>query len=150
MSDIGQEQAREARTPSRSIGKAALVFSAAPLLWSLQMLIGYSLASHACFLRGARENGFPPGWGRTWEALVAINGFCVLVAIGAFALALANRRRNPSTREHPDQEHAPALEHDESLPATFHATAMLTSALFVVAIGFNTIQLWLLTRCAAI
>ncbi|MBV9510018.1 MAG: hypothetical protein JO303_07030 [Caulobacteraceae bacterium] len=63
---------------------ALLALAAGPAAWSIQLVVGYGLSSHACFPRDRPLPLLPPqgGWSGETAVLLAINLACLLLAAG--------------------------------------------------------------------
>lgn len=81
---ICRDTAAEARLP---VGMA-LVFAvfAAPLAWALQLVANYSLSAHACY--PVNVPLAVPVWGSLWWILIGIDMAAIIVAGGAFFIAI--------------------------------------------------------------
>lgn len=108
----------------------------APLAWSLQLVCGYALAAHACYPISAPL--VSPVWGGLWWILIGIDMAAIIVAGGALLTALAQWRlwRGAS------------LAHTgERRNRYISRWAMLTSALFSIAVVFTIVMLFILPVC---
>jgi hypothetical protein len=128
------------------VGALALAFAtmAAPLAWSVHLLMSYAIASHACF-PGDMQRLAPPAdsvW--LWSLLVAID--LITIAI-AFAAALVAYRIWRSTRHESPGPAGTLIEVGEGRTRFLSIWGMLISAGFLVAIVFDLIGVWVLPSC---
>lgn len=122
---------------------------AAPLIWAVQLYLNYGLASHACFPGQTPRASFLPGWERIWAVLLVVNLGCL--AIGAIGVLTSgySRRRLRSEQSVEGEVGGVAYPSEERLRA-FAVSGLLVSAVFTVAILFNTLYLWALSTCSQV
>lgn len=108
----------------------------APLAWALQLIIGYSLSSHACY-----PNNVPlamPIWGFLWWALIGVDLIALIAAglAGFFSISKwVEYRFADVTRVGPRRNRYLAL------------WALLTTTLFSIAIIFTIVMLFIVPIC---
>lgn len=108
----------------------------APAAWTLQLLTGYTLASHACY-----PNSIPlsqPIWSFLWWVLLGVD----LAAI--VAAALAGWLAVTKWRTYRDADGSQVGERRNRFLAQW---ALLTSALFSLAVIFTIIMLFIVPVC---
>jgi uncharacterized membrane protein len=78
-------------------GRIALLLAglaAGPAAWSLQLVVGYAIASHACYPHDAPfRRSPPPGWGDEGAVLLALNLACLALAVAGFFAAASQSPR---------------------------------------------------------
>jgi hypothetical protein len=109
---------------------------AAPLAWMVQLVVGYALASHACYPH--RIPLVAPVWSGLWGVLIAVDFIAVIIAGLAVAAAYAQwiAWRGADLR-HIGQRRNRYLAR----------WAMLTSALFTIAVIFTIVMLFIEPVC---
>ncbi len=112
---------------------------APPLVWAFELYANFAISSHACFPSEAPRADFLPGWTHVWHTALTVNIVCAIASAVGLLLA-ASRWRTLR------QDGASGL-----LWERLNAEAlsgMLISALFTVAILFNTVSLGSLSTCS--
>jgi len=117
---------------------AGLVFAVfgAPAAWLAQLIVGYALASHACYPLDVPL--VAPVWGGLWWVLIGIDLAAVLVAGAALLSAMRWRRvyRDADPRDLAAQRNR------------FIANwSLLVSALFSIAVVFTIVMLFIEPVC---
>ena len=112
---------------------------APPFLWAFQLMLNFGLSSHACFPSGAPRADFLPGWERAWQWALAVNIVCAVAS--GLGLLLSGSRWLSMRRG------SRAGEQDDVLRVLL-LSGVLVSALFTVAILFNTVYLGILSTCS--
>lgn len=128
---------------SRETGRLALWFglAGAPLAWSAQTLLTYSVAAYACFPRGEPRRAplFALGVVLGLIALAAL-----LLAIGALGTSIRSLRRSRANPISPNDPKTAAV----GDRIRFMALAgLLVSAIFLVAVLSHAIVLVLVPPC---
>lgn len=117
---------------------AGLVFAAfgAPTAWLIQLIVGYALASHACYPLSVPL--VAPVWGGLWWILIGVDLAAVLVAGAALLSALRFRRayRDADPRDL-------ALQRNRFIANW----SLLVSALFSIAVVFTIVMLFIAPVC---
>ncbi len=112
---------------------------APPLLWAFEMIVNFAVSSHACFPSGAPRADFLPGWEQAWRLALAVNVACAAAAALGLALSASLWR---SLRRRADEGT------DSQLLRVLAVSGLLVSALFTLAILFNTLSLGMLSTCS--
>lgn len=122
------------------VSNAALFFGlgAAPAAWSLQVILDYALASHACFPSAVPRLGGLQGWDGIWWVLLAINIVAILIAAAA---ALVSYRSLRATRGERPGGGSGLMEAGEGRSRFLAVWGMLTSLGFMLTIAFDTIAI---------
>jgi len=108
---------------------------AAPAAWSVQSLLDVSLSGYACYPQD--EPLATPIWSGLGTALAAANVVALLVClIGGIVAWMAWRK---SGAERPGSAHH-LLESGDGRTRFLALAGVLTSLLFIVAVGFETVQ----------
>ncbi|MDJ0450749.1 hypothetical protein [Methylocystis sp. JR02] len=92
----------EPPAPHRARTSLALLFGAllaSPLAWSVQLLVNYGLASHACFPSDRPRSSLAPGWEWVEPVVTALNLLCLAIAVVASLVALSVWRRTSGEAE---------------------------------------------------
>jgi hypothetical protein len=110
-----------------------------PAAWSLQLLIDYTLASHACY-----PNTAPlatPIWGFLWWVLIGVECLAFIAAGLAGFIAVGNwrKRRNGEPNR--------TLPIGELRNRFLTNWAMLTSTLFFIELIFSIVMLFIVPVC---
>lgn len=131
--------------PARhDVSLLSLVFAllGAPVAWSLQLLVNYALASHACY---PHETPLAtPLWTSLWPILLSVS--VLAIAIGTVTAVIAWRNWQKVQHEHIGEEHH-LLEVGEGRTRFLAMCGLLTSGMFLLALVFTTINLWLVPLC---
>jgi hypothetical protein len=124
---------------------------AGPILWSLHLVANYALASHVCYPGAMPHTGPPPGAGRVWGILVAIDIVAVLVTGTA---GLISWRLWRATRHETSEQARPAsdqarelVEIGEGRTRFLALWGMLISLAFLVTIVFDLVGLFVVPLC---
>jgi hypothetical protein len=126
------------------IGVFALLFgmAAAPLAWDVQLLVSVSLSGHACYPRNTLLRS--PLWSGTWPILLVVSMAGIVIAIaGGF---VAYRSWLGTLDERPGSAHH-LLESGDGRSRFMAMFGMLGSALFLVALVFGAVALYLVPLC---
>jgi hypothetical protein len=133
----GQLDPREHLSPRGRLPLSLLVLAAGPAAWIVQLIVDFGLASDLC-----RRNGIPRAaspayaWAPESLFLVGVNLACLAVAVtGGFAALAAWR----GTRAATSRALTKPVEADEEPRRFLAACGVMTAALFVVAILFDTL-----------
>lgn len=108
----------------------------APAAWSLQLLAGYALASHACY-----PDAIPlsqPIWSFLWWVLLGVDLAAVVAAGLAGGLAVVKWRA---------YRNADPSQVGERRNRFLAQWALLTSALFAIAVIFTIVMLFIVPVC---
>jgi hypothetical protein len=133
--------------PHRSrIGLAALLFGivAAPLAWNAQILFNSALAGFVCYPHGAPL--MAPLFGGSRSLMVAVDLTGIVIAVVAGLISWRSWRR--TSAERPGSFHN-LLELGEGRTRFMATVGMLTSGLFVIALGFGVSVLCLVPLCGS-
>lgn len=116
----------------------ALAFAvyAAPAAWAVQLVVNYALSAHACYPINVPL--VTPVWGPLWFILIGVDMAAIIVAGGAFFIALAQRRRWA------DASPTHVGERRNRFLAWW---AVLISGLFSIAVIFAIVMLFILPVC---
>ena len=122
----------------------------APLIWAVQLYLNFGLASHACFPGAAPRSSFLPGWERIWTALLVVSLVCLAIsAIGL--LASGHSWRRSRNRQAPAAgTDSKSIQASEERIRSFAVAGLMISAVFTVAILFDTLYLWALSTCSLV
>lgn len=115
-----------------------LVFAVfgAPVAWLLQLIVGYALASHACYPLDVPL--MAPVWGGLWWVLIGVDLAAVLVA-GASLLSAMRWRRVWRDAD----PHDLAAQRNRFIANW----SLLVSALFSIAVVFTIVMLFIEPVC---
>ena len=133
--------------PHRSeVSGKILVFAivAAPVVWSLQVLLGYALSSHACFPREYPLAVLPQGWGGLPHALLAVTAVAFVIAAAASFMGYRSWRK---TAGEAGGGHKHLIEVGEGRTRFMAAWGLWIGALFAVALIFDALGLYLVSSC---
>ena len=112
---------------------------AAPIAWSLQLLLNYGLASHACFPRETPREAFVSGGSWTTAALIAINLAALVVAILA---TVASYFIWKEARDEAQGGHAHLIDVGRGRTRFFAIWGVWGGVWFVIQIIFGTIAVF--------
>lgn len=111
----------------------------APTAWFLQLIINYTLASRTCY-----PDGVPlaqPILGFVWWVLIGVDCLAIITAALAGFIALGNwRRRREAWAAH-------SLAVGERRNRFLTMWAMMTTALFSIALIFTIVMLFIVPVC---
>lgn len=144
-----QDYGVEPPAPHAARVSLALLFGAliaSPLAWSAQLLLNYGLASHACFPSDAPRASLSTGWEWAPRAIIAINLFCLLIAIAASLVSASIWRR---TREEAAGGHAGALDVGQGRTRFFAIWGVWAGVWFSLQIVFATIAAFWVPPCGS-
>ncbi|HEY9111143.1 MAG TPA: hypothetical protein VIM92_05135 [Rhodanobacteraceae bacterium] len=116
----------------------ALTFAVfgAPAAWALQLGVNYALSAHACYPMDIPL--LTPVWGPLWWILIGIDMAAIIVSGGSFLVALGQWRRWRGA----------SLRHvGERRNRHIAQWAVLTSALFSLAVIFTIVMLFIEPVC---
>jgi uncharacterized membrane protein YeiB len=144
------KQAKNARHPAPHrdrISLNILLFGlfGAPVAWLGQLIVNFALASHACFSASMSRSRVLPGWEEIWFVLLLINIAAIMVAL--IAAATSYRNWHSTKEEHPSSSEA-LLETGEGRTRFMAASGIMTGLVFLIAILFDTIALFVVPQCA--
>jgi len=145
-----------AAPPPRSVPLSALWFGlfAAPAVWSIQMMVSYAIAAHSCYPSTVPRT--TPTFGGMWTVELIIGIVALAVAIAAGVTALRSWRASRpadagpggSTVETGAGRQTGAGAGASRGRVSFMALAgVLLSSMFLIAIGFNVLGLFLVPQC---
>jgi hypothetical protein len=130
--------------PARArVALAALVFgaAAAPFFWNLHLLTSVAVTSHACF--PGREPLASPIWS-VWWITFALAVFGILVSIAALVVSVRSwhetRGEKPGSATH-------LVSSGDGRTRFIAMCGILTSCLFLVALGFAMLAIFLAPIC---
>jgi hypothetical protein len=115
---------------------------AAPLGWSLLVMLGFALSAHACFPRDVPLAS--PIWQSIWLFLLAIVLIAAFVGIVGDLVAFRSWRR---TRDEKPGRADRLLASGEGRTRFLAMSGLLVSTLFILAVGFEAIALFLSPLC---
>jgi hypothetical protein len=144
-----QDYGVEPPAPHSERVSLALLFGAllaSPLAWSLQLLVNYGLASHACFPRDRPRGSLLAGWEWTPSAIIIINLSCLFVAIAASLVSASLWRR---TREEAAGGHGSALDIGQGRTRFFAIWGVWAGVWFALQIFFATIAAFWVPSCGS-
>lgn len=125
-----------------SVWVLLFALAAGPAGWVAQLLLGYGLASYACYPSSEpRLTSPPPGWSGEHLILLVINVACLALALGGLFVALGSWRRSRKEKE------GGALDVGEGRTRFLALCGVLTGLLFSVAIGFDTAPILSVPAC---
>ena len=127
------------------VGLPALVFGVvgAPLAWNVQLLTAVAITSHSCY--PARAPLALPIWSGVWAIVLVVSIVCIVVAIAAALVSLRNWRLTRD--EKPGSSHL-LLSVGDGRTRFLAMCGMLTSGLFLVALAFAVVSLFLSPLCS--
>ncbi len=131
-------------SPARhQVSLAALWFGlfAAPVVWSLQMLVLYPVVAHGCFPRD-HPLSLPV---YSTDPVVLLVSFVALVVASAAALVALRSWRSTRAEDHAGEDHL--LETGEGRSRFMALGGMLLSGLFLFGILLNGLPFLLLGPC---
>jgi hypothetical protein len=117
---------------------------AAPALWSIQQLLGYSVLAHRCFPATVPLDGRSPGG--PWVLALVVTIIAIVVSLAAGGVSLRAWRRSSAERAAGNEE-ASLLEVGEGRTRFMAYGGLLLSGLFLVAVLFSGISLLVLPHC---
>jgi hypothetical protein len=126
------------------VALAALWFGlfGAPTIWSIQLMLNYSLVAHACY--PASEPLSAPVFGGLRGTVIAASVVALAVALGAAATAWRSWRA--TRQEHRGGEEA-LLEVGEGRTRFMALAGLLVSGLFILGVIMNAIPLFIIQPC---
>lgn len=108
----------------------------APVAWLMQLIVNYALSAHACYPINIPL--MTPVWGPLWWILIGIDMAAMIVAGGAFFVALGQWRAWRGA----------SMSHIGERRNRYIAQwAVLTSALFSIAVVFTIVMLFIEPVC---
>jgi hypothetical protein len=156
MSAMGEQPAVTAEAhpaPARDQVPLAMLFiglAAAPLVWSIHLLANYAISSEACYPGAAPRLGAPPGAGKIWFTLLAIDWAAIIVSALAGYLAYRSwrmSRRESSASAAQGTRHSELVEIGEGRTRFLALWGTLISVLFLLAILFDVVGLFTVPFC---
>jgi hypothetical protein len=140
MHQVGHPAAQRERVGLLTLGIA--VFGA-PLLWLVQLVLSYMLASYACYPQWSPLR--TPLWTGLWTMLLVIGALALAGAIGSWLLAWRAWRK---TRSEQHGSHQGLLDVGEGRTRFVAMCGMLMSGGFFVVLLFTTATtLFLVPAC---
>lgn len=133
--------------PSRgAVSPSALWFGlfGAPAAWSIQLLIDYPLAAHACFPHIVPLRAPFMGQGLFWTALVVVNIVAVFVSVAALVVAY---RSWHATRDEAAGATHQALDTGDGRTRFMAMASVMSAVLFALAAVTHGMSLLLVTPC---
>jgi hypothetical protein len=122
-----------------------LGLAAGPFAWIVQLVLGYGLASSACYSRNAPRLRVPPSaWVGEHRLLLAINLVCLAIALAGAGVSWLSWRR---TRQEKAGGTGMLLEIGEGRTRFLAACGTLAAAGFAVAILFDTAEPFIIASC---
>jgi len=116
----------------------------APAAWSVQELVNYAFAAHACYPRMFPLAVPTMGHARLWILTIVVSMVAIAVAVAAGVAALSSWR---STRGETGGHAHWALDTGEGRTRFMAVSALMTSALFLLAILVHTATILVLRPC---
>lgn len=129
----------EPPSPQRHLVSDAAVFSALlapPLAWSLQLLLNYGLASHACFPSQAPKEFLASGWAWLSWGLIAIGVVALAISVAATVASFFLWRR---TRTEAAGDHAHLIEAGQGRTRFFTIWGVWSGVWFILQILFGLV-----------
>lgn len=114
----------------------------APLVWSLQILIGYAFDSHGCFPH--RRPLATPVFSWLWTLQLVVGLVCLAIALAAAVVAW---RAWQSTYDERGGDHERLLEVGEGRTRFMAFAGVLVSVLFALGVVLNLIPMFLVPAC---
>jgi hypothetical protein len=118
---------------------------AGPMVWGLQLVINYSLASHACYPGSTPLHDVAPGFHTTRAIVLLLNLLAALVALAGAGLSYQHWRAT-RLEHHGDAEHA--IEAGEGRTRFLALWGVMAGLGFFLGILFNTLALLMVPTCA--
>lgn len=115
----------------------------APLAWSVQIILGYGIAAHACFPR--RLPLAEPIYVNLKPVLWWISGATILVALVCTLVAWRSWKQ---TRDEKSGKESALMEAGEGRSRFMAMSGLLASGAFFLALIFTTIVLFMVKPCA--
>jgi hypothetical protein len=148
-SPTGGGSAPQAGHPAPERGHVALSvlwfgLLAAPLAWSLQLLVNYAFAAHACFPRYVPLAYPIIGQGALTLVLIVVS--VVTIAIGVLALYMAIHTWRRTSKETGGGSHW-LLDTGEGRTRFMAASGIMTSALFLLSMIVHLVAVLVLGYC---
>lgn len=139
----------DAHPPSqRGNAVAALLFLgllAGPVVWGLQLVANYSIASHACYPGDKPHLGSLMSGHTVWTAVLIVNLVAVALAIAGAALSFQRWRES---RAEAAGSATHAVEAGEGRSRFLALWGVMTGCGFLLAILFNTLAIFLVPQCS--
>jgi hypothetical protein len=132
-------------SPHRHRVPVVLVFAGfltGPIAWALAMMASYGFASHWCFPGSQRLTGPMVGWGGVSVLIPVL--YIAAIVVTAAAAAISYRTWSITRTEAAGH----ALDIGEGRTRFLAAWGLMTSATFIVLLGFNLINTFLVPPCA--
>lgn len=128
----------------RKASLRALIFglAAAPLAWSAQTIVGYSVASRACFPADTPRS--TPAFAYVWSEVLTVNVIALIV--GLLGTLVAFRSWSATRQEHGGRP-TYLMDVGEGRTRFLAMCGILVGAGFVVAILFTTLTVVLASAC---
>jgi small-conductance mechanosensitive channel len=114
----------------------------APLVWSVQLLVGYGVDAHSCFPHTVRR--LAPAFGWTW-GLQFVVGIAALA--GSLLALLVAYRSWRATASEDRGGHGHLLDVGEGRTRFMAFSGILVSALFTLAVLLNWVPLFIVPTC---
>ncbi len=114
-----------------------------PVVWGLQFVVNFALASHTCYPGATPLN--TPAWHSAWIVILLLN---LLAAVLALAAAVLSYRHWQVTRTEHQGDAGHAIEAGEGRTRFLALWGVMTGLGFFVAILFNTLALFMVPECA--
>lgn len=123
---------------------AGLLFglSAAPVAWSMQLLFSVTLSGRVCYPH--EKLLAAPLWSGSWPILLGFSVVGIIAAIAGGVVAWRSWRL--TFQESPGSGHH-LIDRGEGRTRFMAMSGMLTSAVFLIALAFGTIALFLVPLC---
>jgi hypothetical protein len=127
------------------VGLLPVVFgiAAAPIAWDTQLIANSAFIGHACYPRGLPLT--EPQWPALWLTLLIISLVGIAVAVAAGLVSWRNWRLTHD--ETGGGEHH-VLESGQGRTRFLAMVGMMTSILFLLALIFGTISIFLVPLCS--
>jgi hypothetical protein len=143
--DAGSFQGQEHPSPARarvSLWSSWFALLAAPHAWSLQLLVNSALTGYACYPHDAPLDA--PMWDGVRPILYLVEAAAVALCLAGGWIAWRNWRR---TRDEKPGSGKRLVERGDGRTRFMAMAAMMISALFLVAIVFSSVHLFVLPGC---
>jgi hypothetical protein len=117
--------------------------AAAPIAWDTQLIVGSAFVGHACYPTTLPLS--EPQWPALWLTLVVVSLVGIAVAVAAGLVSWRNWRLTHD--EKGGGEHH-VLESGQGRTRFLAMVGMMTSALFLLALIFGTLGIFLVPLCS--
>ena len=145
MQDSSPSSTAAHPSPHRGNVSAAALFLglfAGPVVWGLQLIVNYGVASSACYAGDTPHS--MPTWHSAWAVILLLNFLAAILALAGAALSYQHWQ---ATRQEHHGDAGHALEAGEGRTRFLALWGVMTGLGFFVAILFNTLALFMVPQC---